>query len=289
MHLFFFLSGFFIERSLAKGTSVFLWDKVKVLLYPYFIWSLLHGGIQVILSPYTNDKLTVLDLLQVIYKPIAHFWFLQALFLSCLIYTLLKKYLPLYMLLIIALAMYIGKFYMDPGPIHNVSRMFLFFVVGSMFSFITPGVLKEIGGGKLIFIGIFFIVFQISAFYFNIVNYPFEQFFAAFIGIVFVIGLSIYFQGNIISGIIGYLGFLAMPIYLAHAMASAGTRIVLTKAFHVQDIYVHLVFGCIAAVALPVLLFIVTNRLGFPWLYTLSKKSALAQTYTAYSLRKRKA
>lgn len=289
MQLFFFLSGFFIERSLSKGTGVFIWDKVKVLLYPYFLWSLLHGGIQVILSPYTNDKLTVLDLVQVIYKPIAHFWFLQALFLSCILYALLKKYLPLYILLIIAVTMYVGKFFLDPGPINNVFRMFLFFITGSMFSFISSNVLKNIDGGKLLLMGVFFFAFQVVVFYFHVVDWPFVKLLAVFVGIGFVISLSVHFKGSIISGILGQLGFLAMPIYLAHAMASAGARIILTKAFHVQDIYVHLVIGCIAGVVFPVLLFIITNRLGFPWLFTCSKKSALSQAYSTNGFRQQRA
>ena len=80
-----------------------------------------------------------------------------------------------------------------------------------------------------------------------------------------------------------------MPIYLAHAMGSAGARIVLSKAFHVNDIYIHLLIGCIAAIAFPVLLFIVTKRLGFPYLFTLSKKSALAQEYSTYGFKQQKA
>jgi len=35
--------------------------------------------------------------------------------------------------------------------------------------------------------------------------------------------------------------------------------------------------------------FIVTNRLGFPYLFTLSKKSALAQEYSTYGFKKQKA
>lgn len=71
-------------------------------------------------------------------------------------------------------------------------------------------------------------------------------------------------------------------------MASAGARIVLSKAFHIQDIYLHLLIGCTAAIAFPVLLFVITNRLGFPWLFTCSKRSALSQAYMPYGFRQEK-
>jgi fucose 4-O-acetylase-like acetyltransferase len=285
MQLFFFISGFFVERSLKKGIGEFFWDKVKVLLYPYFLWSFLHGGIQVLLSPYTNAKLTVIDLMQVIYKPIAHFWFLQALFLSLLIYAILRKYLPLYAVLFISSAMYLGKFFVDPGPINNVLRMFLFFVVGSMFAPNLEKVQKGINVGMLVLITAIFIAFQAAVFNFQIVESPSVKLAAAFIGIAFVISLSIYLQNINNSNILKQLGFLAMPIYLAHALGSAGARIVLSKAFHVQNISMHLLIGCIVAVAFPVLLFILTNRLGFPYLFTFSKKSALSQAFSTRVVR----
>ena len=288
MPLFFFLSGMFVERSLSKGIGLFIWDKVKVLLYPYLLWSLLHGGIQVILSPYTNDKLTVLDLMQIIYKPIAHFWFLQALFLTCIIYAFLKKYLPIYMLLIIALAMYVGKFFLDPGLINNIFRMFLFYVMGSIFAYISNKVQKDIDGAKSTLIAMVFIAFQIAVFHFEIVDWPLVKFITVLIGLCFIISLSINFRGNIISGIIGQLGFLAMPIYLAHVLGSAAARIVLSKVLHLQYISTHLLIGCIAGIVFPILLFIVTNRIGFPYLFTLSKKSALSQAYSTDGFRQQK-
>lgn len=289
MQLFFFLSGIFVEKSLSKGTPAFLLEKVKVLLYPYFLWSIIHGGIQVILSPYTNDKLTVLDLVQVIYKPIAHFWFLQALFLSCLIYAVLKKYLPAYVLLVLSLAMYIGKFFIDNSLIHNVFRMFLFFVLGSIFSPISHNFQQHIENKKLLLITVCFVAFQIGVFYLNIVDWPLVKFLAVFVGVSFVISLSIYLQGSIISKIIAQLGFLAMPIYLVHAMGSAAARIILSQVFHVQNIYAHLAIGCMAGVAFPVLLFVITNQLGFPWLFTISKKSAISKVYSANDFRQGKA
>jgi hypothetical protein len=258
---------------------------------------LLHGGIQVILAPYTNDKLTIMDLAQVVYKPIAHFWFLQALFFCFLIYAVLKKYFPIAVLIFISLALYVGKFFLGPGLLNNVCRMFLFFVMGSIFVPISTRVRDDIDGLKMILIGLSFFTFQIAIFQFHVFDQAFVKLLAAFAGIGFVITLSVYIYSgiytrnrrNIISDILKQLGFMAMPIYLAHAMASAAARIILGKVFHVQDIGVHLFLGCLSGIIFPVLLFVVTQRLGFPWLFTLSKTSALSQRISSYGFGRKSA
>ena len=281
MQLFFFLSGIFVERSMSKGTDVLIWDKVKVILYPYFLWSLLHGSIQVILSPYTNDKLTGNALLQIAYKPIAHFWFLQALFLSYIIYAVLRTFLPISILFIVALAMYIGKFFVDPSIINDVLRMFVFFVAGSMFALIVHKVRDNINGGALFATIVIFIAFQVTLFYFRLSEYPLAKFIAAFVGIIFVVYLSLYIQDKKTFVIIKRIGFLAMPIYLAHAMGSAGMRIVLSRAFQVHDIALHIIMGCLAGLTFPILLYALMKKLKFPYIFTISKESTLSQSINA--------
>jgi fucose 4-O-acetylase-like acetyltransferase len=281
IHTFFFLSGLFVEKSLSKGNKAFIWDKVTTILYPYFLWSLLHGSIQLILSPYTNEKLTIIDLVKIIYLPIAHFWFLQTLFLISIIYACIRKYIPIYVIIAIALAMYAVALFTTIAPVRNLLGALVFFVTGSMFMKISHKIDTYINGWKLLLIISIFIIFQIINIHFDSLNWPIIRFFAAFVGIGFVISLSIYISGKIGLGIIGKLGFLSMPIYLAHVMGGAASRIILLRFFHVQDFYIHLLMGCLAGVIFPVLLFVAMNRLGFPYLFTLSKSSALAGSISA--------
>src|SRR5687767_4607121 len=46
MPLFFFLSGLFIERSASRETSTFITTKLRTIVYPYVLWSILHGAFQ---------------------------------------------------------------------------------------------------------------------------------------------------------------------------------------------------------------------------------------------------
>jgi fucose 4-O-acetylase-like acetyltransferase len=57
MPLFFFLSDYFAERSANIPAVRFLTDKTASILYPYLLWSVLQGGMNVALSTHTNTPL----------------------------------------------------------------------------------------------------------------------------------------------------------------------------------------------------------------------------------------
>ncbi|HCD5421665.1 TPA: acyltransferase family protein, partial [Klebsiella pneumoniae] len=90
--LFFFLSGLFFIKSIEKKGKLLLFiDKFKTIAYPYLVWSLLQGTIEVLLSRFTNSKTSFTDLLMLFSHPRAQFWFLYALLmifvLSIIIYS----------------------------------------------------------------------------------------------------------------------------------------------------------------------------------------------------------
>ena len=85
--LFFFLAGLFVARSSAHRTfHDYLIDKISVIAYPYFLWSLLEGLIQIFASRYTNNHFNILYLIRIIYNPIDQYWFMYVLFLMYTIY-----------------------------------------------------------------------------------------------------------------------------------------------------------------------------------------------------------
>ncbi|HAQ24881.1 MAG TPA: acyltransferase, partial [Pseudomonas sp.] len=75
MPLFFFLSGLFFYDSLVKrGTGGLIVNKVDTIVYPFIVWSLLQGFLEVILSNYTNGNVTVAEVLSLLWSPRAQFW-----------------------------------------------------------------------------------------------------------------------------------------------------------------------------------------------------------------------
>lgn len=81
MPLFFFLSGLFLLGSLAKrGWGGLVLSKVDTIFYPYIVWSLIQGLIEVALSGSTNGNVTLEQVFSLLWQPRAQFWFLYTLF-----------------------------------------------------------------------------------------------------------------------------------------------------------------------------------------------------------------
>ena len=57
-----------------------------------------------------------------------------------------------------------------------------------------------------------------------------------------------------------------MPIYLAHILFTAGTRIALQKVLHYEGAAGHIVLGTIVGTAAPLVLYKLTERLKCTWL-----------------------
>jgi len=89
--LFFFLSGLFIRRSARRSVTDFVVDKTAVVLYPYFVWSISQGLLQIALSQYANRPVSAVDLLKIAYVPIGQFYFLYTLFVIMMIYRLFYR------------------------------------------------------------------------------------------------------------------------------------------------------------------------------------------------------
>ncbi|WP_323807842.1 acyltransferase family protein [Klebsiella pneumoniae] len=101
---FLFIWIVFIESISGKSKKKFISGKFKSIFYPYAVWSILQGCIEVILSNYTNSKTTLLSVLSFPFHPRAQFWFLYALLLifilSCIIYNkYFTKHIPFILVL----------------------------------------------------------------------------------------------------------------------------------------------------------------------------------------------
>jgi fucose 4-O-acetylase-like acetyltransferase len=89
MPLFFFISGLFVRRSTRRSLSGFILDKAALLMYPYFVWSILQGLLET--SHYVNHPLSAIELLKIPYVPIAQYWFLYTLFVIMIIYRMFHQ------------------------------------------------------------------------------------------------------------------------------------------------------------------------------------------------------
>ena len=84
MPLFFFISGIFVRNAISKGTAQFWRNRLLTIVYPYLLWSILQGSLQVALagSHISNTQISIDHLYVILWQPISPFWFLYALFFS---------------------------------------------------------------------------------------------------------------------------------------------------------------------------------------------------------------
>lgn len=271
MPLFFFLSGLFFFDSLQKrGKGGLIINKVDTIVYPFIVWSLLQGLIEVVLSNYTNGQVTLVEVFSLLWMPRAQFWFLYALFLVFVLCSFLyaradrRYFLPM---LVLFGVLFIFK---DALTVNTATRFILgntvFFALGIWFNevkqfFLARCVQLTLYFGALFVVGQY--LFHIT-FGMNYVDGGLPVLALATISIFFMVALSMWL-GQFRVGWLLFLGASSMTIYLMHILAGSGVRVILASFLGIDSIPVHLVLGTLVGIAAPLLAQVVINRyrLGF--------------------------
>jgi fucose 4-O-acetylase-like acetyltransferase len=275
MPLFFFLSGLFFYQSLARRGSVnFVFSKIDTIVYPYIVWSILQGLIEVYLSKYTNGNVTFQEVFALLWSPRAHFWFLYALFFVFLVCTVIysipssrKLSLPVFA---VAVALYLF-----PGilPDHVAVNYLIQYLVFFCFGIVVTQYSLTQYLSKPFVLAVSAAVFVAAQWYFHQylgLNYANKGTLAlgvALISIVFMVSLSCLLARSS-SRVLQFLGASSMAIYLIHVLAGSGVRVVLQKFLHVDSLLVHLVAGCAFAILCPILAVWVIDKLRIPFVFS---------------------
>ncbi|MDY7538939.1 acyltransferase [Undibacterium sp. 5I1] len=289
MPLFFFLSGLFFNASFQKyGAKNLLIGKLETIAYPYVVWSLLQGMVEVFLSKYTNGKVSIAEVLALFWMPRAHFWFLYVLFLVFILATLLHRFLqlnvassklrPLALVLLITSALYVGNGngnMVAPFPIDYLMAYFVFFVLGIQ----SEQLAEVITTRPLLWLTTSTCAFVAAQWGFHqglgltYLQQGLLSLLLAVISIVFICSIAVFLaqlsQPTARAGLppslalLSFIGSCSMTIYLMHVLVASGLRIVLSKLLGVSNLAVHLLLGCLAGVAIPILIDRLSKRSAF--------------------------
>jgi fucose 4-O-acetylase-like acetyltransferase len=247
MPLFFLLAGMNAGRGLAR--SGFLRSKLMTIVYPYFLWSLIQGLVQVIMSGSTNLPFHLSDLAAAIFwKPLGQFWFLYALLL-CHIFVFLTTANRL-RVSVFALAAYLVGINFELGIVSQSLQFFLFYAAGLLAAEHLKAVAERLAnpaGIAATFIatgGSIYTASRLGGF-----SAPWALP-AALLGMLLVLQVSAALARSNRMRIIELLGLASMPIYLMHILAASGARIVLSK-LGITDVYLHLGIGFLLGVLFP--------------------------------------
>ncbi len=273
MPLFFFLSGLFFYSSFVKRGAVGLtFNKIDTIVYPYILWSILQGGMEFVLSNYTNGNVTLSEVLQ-LWDPRAQFWFLYALFFIFMVSIALFSFVEFRWLVFIfgfACLLYIFRGHLPSSQIVLfVANNLVYFVLGLVFTRFNIASHLSSYSAFLILLVLFLTAQYGFHDYLNLsyTHQGVEALVLATISILFVVSVSSLLSRTS-SKMLAFIGASSMAIYVMHILAGSGVRVVLIKFLGINDVMVHLVLGCFAGLFLPLLAVYFINRLSIPYLFS---------------------
>ncbi|NCA71410.1 MAG: acyltransferase [Sphingobacteriia bacterium] len=269
MPLFFFLSGIFFLQSLTRrGRGALALSKVDTILYPYILWSLIQGLVEVWLSRYTNGSTTLTEVLS-LWDPRAQFWFLYALFMilmtAILVYRNASQSLLLGVLAVSALA---SVFQSDiPSALHSdyVVKNFVFFACG-----VWLGTIKErLGMPSWHWAAVGVVAFVVAQYGFHVTlgltheDRGVASLLLAVVSILAVSSLCLWLARTPTRWMLA-LGTASMGIYVMHILAGSGARILLSRVLGIEAAWAHLLVGVLVGILLPMLALWLFERLKIP-------------------------
>ena len=295
MPLFFIISGLFITSSLQKkGLKLYITDRARGILYPYFLWGFIQLSLQIIFTKYTNGHPTVWSYFNLFFFPreIAQFWYLYALFNVSVIYSLARfflKLIPAYNIIIGIVFFYISSIIYQhniiTGPVFDILHYYIFFAIGDFVkSYLLD--LKNLkyfeSGRNLLFMILPFVCCQLYFLLQNLNHYTIKYMYVEFyeptifliialVGCKFIIHLTFYFQSKDLLKWLTILGRNSLYIYVSHVIVFASLRIMLVKLFHVENIFIILLSGIIAGLIVPLLLYKLAVMFNMRFIFTLEK------------------
>ena len=295
MPLFFIVSGIFVAGSLEKrGIKLFVNNKWRTILYPYFLWGIIQITLQIFLSGYVNSDRSAFDYLYLLYQPrsIEQFWYLYALFNVSVIYAFTKSVLKLTAiqnaiigLILIFISSWTGRNQINIWFLSDICHYYLFYAIGDLIGrFIRDknNLPKLYSWKNSAFLLVPFIVSQVYYLYQNLEHSPnsydyvenFQPYIfvvVAITGCAFIISLCFLLQKTNKVQWLHHLGRHSLYIYVAHVIILAATRMLMVKIFGITNVPILLISGIIAGLAGPVILYKLSERYNFTTLFTLER------------------
>lgn len=260
MPLFFLLSGWFFLGSMTRrGPRDYLATRVATVLYPYVLWSLLQGGIELLMSRYTSNPLQLSAVLALGWAPRAQFWFLYALFLISVIALLMCWRHPRagVAALTVTGALLLAVQQRDwPMPAALVASHLMYFAIGA---WLGSRALNPSTVSRLAIAGVLIGACALAALMSQppvAVAWPkLLKLAGATLGVSAAAWLAIQLATSTrtrpVGATLAALGRASMAIFLAHILVASGVRIVLIKGLGLTSPPIHLIAGLVLGTLLP--------------------------------------
>jgi len=270
MPLFFVLAGLFLWPSIGRGRTNYLKDRWWTIAYPYLLWSLVCGLIEVVMSRFVNSPLGWVDIASIPIKPIEQFWFLYALFITQVVAALsFPSKLRLWVIAVagVALVTVFGRlsivhraFYFLPYVALGVSAAGLMSRLA-----IAPPMLRVI---VAVFAWLSFLVLWAMG-----EDCLARNFALASAGSLGVLAMAMLVPKGTAGNVLAELGRASLAIFALHTLFSAGTRIALQRVGVDRESVVSIVLSTVVGLS-PWLLWQWSRGTRFEYLIGFGSKPA---------------
>lgn len=280
MPLFFFVSGVLFFASFARrGRAEFMLSKLQTVAYPYLLWSILQGVLEVVLSRWTNGGVSLSEVFALLWRPRAQFWFLYVLFfvflVASIVYSLRNK-VQNRIVLALAILLYLSAWSpLDLYATNMFGQWFVFFALGAA----LPSAIAALGERAWIFpifaalfLATFAVLPQIAGKEFGMAM----KLALALLGVASVIGAAGWAM-RLGQSWLAMLGRHSLEIYLLHILVGSGVRIVLQKFMGVTNPAVHLLVGTFFGLGVSLWVAVTIKKYGGNWMFAAPRlKSAVS-------------
>jgi len=263
MPLFFFVSGLFIHNSMRRGAVLFWRSRILTIVYPYFLWSVLQGSVQAVLSrtEATNTAFSFADLAAILWAPISPFWFLYALFFATFAAYVLRRHRP-ELLCVLAFAAFLTTDETMPFILQDIAYGTFYLSLGVLAQ--ERGFIRWLDRAQPVTAvataGLFAVAVSMSYW----LQLP-EHFSlpAAVTGIAASLMLwsVVCRKQSALAQPIAALGQISMAIYVMHILALGLARYALLHVLGVTHLGILLFAGTVTGVAIPVIVHAALVRL----------------------------
>ncbi len=272
MPLFFFISGVLLSKQVVvKDIRTLLLGKCSVILYPYFIWSIIQGGIELVLSFKTGNPLSLPELTgSLFWQPRAQFWFLHALFcmsvLAILVCRVVKKNTAIWLFAFSTVVYFVGS-----ATLQGFEANFIYFAGGVWLGWERMlRFSQQITMRNTIIVIMLFFTLEVVALAGGFDSYRLVRLSVAASGILFTFVLSIFLCGRKSVSFVRFLGEHSLPVYLMHVLVYKVVFLLLF-ALHMTNYVLFLGTGVVVGLVVPAYMYSYFVKKDFLYLFNMNK------------------
>lgn len=284
--VFAFTAGLMVRASIEKvGAWPYARARVGEFLWLYFLWSILQGLVQFVLSSFVSNPKPLWSVFA-LWEPDSQLWFFPWIALMTAAVAIAQPWRSTTraaLSLVVALGVSLlnwgifGQWAFTQGL-----GLTVFYFAAATFTFaryrrVRAAISDWGAAGVLVIAGTGYALLLAFTQAIGPTSDPGEVrslatiaagFACSWLGVLAVLGMSILLDRIAPARmVLRYLGEKSLIIFLAHTLAQAGTRIALTR-LGIDDGTVQLILGTVVGLVAPIVLWMLTRRIA-PWLWAL--------------------